>query len=855
VGKPAVVFSPNTAVQEQWADTWNLYGDTTAGRTRDLTAHFTSLTYQSLAVFEGDDDADSDGPPARGETLERLHPNGRALVEALRNQGDITIVLDECHHLLEVWGTLLRDVLDQLPDARVLGLTATPPTVMTRSQAKLTQELFGEVLYEARIPALVKEGTLAPYAQLAWVVAPTPDEAAWLGEQSERFTELTSDLFAPDFGTTPLPMWLTQRFVDPLTSGTTSWTEIVHRTPELAEAVLRFAHAGLVALPPGATLHEQHRHPPSAEDWIEVLDDWLEHCVQPSAETHPTDAHVLEAVRRTLPSIGYVLTRRGIRSGPGTVDRVTARSAAKQQAVVTICADEQRALGEEARIVVLCDHEQATATSHRRLTDDSAPDPAGSARGVLTALLGDDAGTTLAPLLVTGRTVAGDDATLDALIASVAVSDPDLAASLRVIDGTITGPWTSGQWVRHATAFFTSGGCRALIGTRGLLGEGWDAPSISTLIDLTTATTQTSVVQIRGRALRIDPAAPDKVALIWTVVCVFEGHPAGGNDWDRFVRKQRGFFTMDETGQVVDGVAGIDSAFSPFAPPPTADNDAIDARMTVRAEDRDTVRDAWLRVPAYADVVRHVVRVIPDPSTHAPAEVLDDKAGLVPYDTRIAVPASAHVAATAPVIAGLVLAVILGTALANAAPALLVLVGAGIGAYLLGRARLRALSRQRVTLPLVAAAIADGLKESGRTHDGSEALDVTPRPDGSLAITLRTDEAGSALFAQAFDEATSPMTQPRYVISRGVTTAPGLAIGRCLAAAVRPRADLEVWHTVPSALADRADHVAAFAAAWRRWVGPARTLYAHSPEGTGVVAVTTGQDPFSVTCLIRSVWQ
>ena len=42
----------------------------------------------------------------------------------------MTLVLDECHHLLEVWGRLLRDVLAELPDAFVLGLTATPPDTL-----------------------------------------------------------------------------------------------------------------------------------------------------------------------------------------------------------------------------------------------------------------------------------------------------------------------------------------------------------------------------------------------------------------------------------------------------------------------------------------------------------------------------------------------------------------------------------------------------------------------------------------------------------------------------------------------------------------------------------------------------
>ena len=131
----------------------------------------------------------------------------------------------------------------------------------------------------------------------------------------------------------------------------------------------------------------------------------------------------------------------------------------------------------------------------------------------------------------------------------------------------LEGAWTSRTWVRHVTSFFEAGGTHVLVGTRGLLGEGWDARRITGLVDLTAVTTTTAVVQTRGRALRTDPLRPDKVALNWSVTCVADDHPRGDNDWRRLVRKHAGYFGVDEQGEVVDGVAHLDEAFSPFAPP------------------------------------------------------------------------------------------------------------------------------------------------------------------------------------------------------------------------------------------------------------------------------------------------
>ena len=156
-GRTTVVLGPNTAIQTQWLRGWDAVETVPAGATRDVDGPFTALTYQSVATFDDHDAVDDEGAePA--SLLESLHPNGRALVERLKQLGDLTLVLDECHHLVEVWGRLLAELLDELPDAFVLGLTATPPSTLTAAQKVLVDELFGEPLFTASIPAVVREG-------------------------------------------------------------------------------------------------------------------------------------------------------------------------------------------------------------------------------------------------------------------------------------------------------------------------------------------------------------------------------------------------------------------------------------------------------------------------------------------------------------------------------------------------------------------------------------------------------------------------------------------------------------------------------------------------------------------------
>ena len=142
---------------------------------------------------------------------------------------------------------------------------------------------------------MVRQGDLAPFAELAWLTTPTPTEADWLAEQGERFAELTTALTDPSYGSTSFFGWLDRRFEHPA-------------EPELTDAALRMAHAGLLRLPPGARVTEAHRRPPTADDWVLLIEQWVQ-----VLQAGGKDDEIVERIRQVLPSVGYQLTKRGIR--------------------------------------------------------------------------------------------------------------------------------------------------------------------------------------------------------------------------------------------------------------------------------------------------------------------------------------------------------------------------------------------------------------------------------------------------------------------------------------------------------------------------------------------------------------
>ncbi len=866
LGRRIVVLVPNTAIQNQWIAHWRAFtpATATAGADRALTADVTVLTYQSLAVFDPEAETDAEG---HGRSpMRRLHANGLELIARLAAAGPLTLVLDECHHLLDVWGRLVAEVLDRLPGALVLGLTGTPPESLSPAEAALVDTLFGAPILGASIPALVRQGHLAPFAELAWLTPPTAAEAEHIAGEAERFAELTTDLVtSTDFLT-----WLDARFAGQTRA--IPWARLEKDEPRLAAAALRMHHAGLLALPEGARPREEHRHAPSAEDWVALLDDFVT-----NAEV---GEDVIEAVRRALPAVGYRLTRAGVRSGQSPVDRVLARSAAKTYATVEIAAAEDAALGPRLRALVLCDHERAGARLPAGLRGVLEAE-AGSAWLVLGNLVADARTRALGPMLVTGKTVAAGHDTARAFVAWA--DRPDL--TITEDDGlcVIGGPWSPRTWVGLVTAFFEQGHCRVLVGTRALLGEGWDARGVNALVDLTAAATTTSVVQTRGRALRLDPSWPEKAANVWTVVCVTDRHPKGAADWLRFVRKHRGYLAAAPDGEIVSGVAHVDAAFSPYAPPPAADLDAVNVAMGERAASRERTRAAWRLGTGFRDELVHTLRVRTPRSAPPPVVAATERP-----EPPAAVPAAAcaEPAPPAPARAGVVFALlaagvallalaVLGRATAHgsvgAVPALVL--GAPLivlGAVLWAR-RVRAVRRAGRLLagvagdpPLIrfAYAVADGLRAAGLSRRGAEGVTARVEPDGSYRLSLAgVDAADSETFALALDEMLSPIAAPRYVIPRYVLSPTGTARDRRHAAtrarewlAGTARADGVVYHAVPAALGQNRGRAAAFAAAWRTWVSAGEPVYAGTPEGEGVLATHRGEDPLSATTVLRVAW-
>jgi hypothetical protein len=890
LGVPAAVLCPSRTIQRQWAEKQALFGASSA----DLHA----LTYQSLcqtsdpegllreaalrvwtserATATGQSPQEVAAQSWEGEAARRrereigrivarvkrdvaagrlpdlpaaqlLSESALARVGALRDAGVRVVVLDECHHLLSLWGALLAAVLELLEPMHVLGLTATNPKELTAEQAALYAQLLDGEDFSVPTPAVVREGHLAPYQELVQLCTPLASECEWLADRHARFDASLLELSAAPEGSEHLGLdvWLVARLSERSGAGggQLSWGEFARARPRLADAGLRGLHARGTPAPADAPRGERYRAAPSIEDWVVLLEDYALRCLgtDPSAEAQRR----LDALQVALGDLGFAVTRQGIRRVGGEVDRVLLSSAGKPMAMCDALACESDGRGAGLRALVLCDSERPP-----RQPEGSPLALTGGGRGLLAAIGADERLIGSRPALVTGETFAVVAVDVDwwaARLDSLADDWAGFAGGLRgEADGELVvwrhrdARFDSQTWTAWATRLLAGGEIQVLVGTRGLLGEGWDCPPVNVLVDMTAVAADVSVRQMRGRSLRLDPLDPAKLANNWDIVCVAPQLGRGLADYGRFVRRHQHLHAPCEDGTIETGPSHVHPELSPFAPPAEERFVAINIEQQERAVDRDAARDRWRIGEPYRGVDLDVLVVRNPPRVRGDEPTLVGLEGVAPSRRawRSAASVGTLLAAGAVTAAGAVVA----------APVLLVIGGAGLLAGGAGTAAARTARRraQPESLPLewAAGAVCDAYVALGElAPEALRTLRFGVRPEGWVRVSLPDAEPQvSRLVSAALDELFGGGALARYVVSRRVGGGP---FSRSRVA----------WHAVPADLARRKERATAFAAAWRHWMGAGELVYCHGGDERGRQLASLASALPVLETQRRSIWR
>ena len=608
-GNPALILVPTVTIREQWVDRIQTAFLEDGQRLSDLVSQnlkemkaLTIVTYQAFHSAMNQLQSQEDG--------EAEDFMGLDLLASLRAQKVATLCLDECHHLRNEWWKSLEAFRKQYEPLQVISLTATPPYDSEPELWERYIRMCGEIDQEITVPELVKEDTLCPHQDFVYMCSPTAEEAERLKQFEETKWDYIHHLIVdPDF----------QTFVagSKVLKGDIS-SDLLLEDPKYLSAMLIYMHSQGLTIPPSLqNLLGTQKLPALTSYWLETL---LQSILYQTPDWYDDPDGYRKKLEADLKARGLVEKRQVYLVKSKASDQLLTQSLGKLSAIVDIFLTEYESLGQELRQLVLADYIRKDFATY--LGDNQATI---SQLGVL-------------PYFESIRRKAQEQETpvsLAVLSGSVVILPTDVVAELKELLPQVPlsfssighldpkdyvqvdFPSSAKGIVAAVTELFQRGQIQVLVGTKSLLGEGWDAPCVNSLILGSFVGSFMLSNQMRGRAIRIWPGHPEKTSNIWHLVAVQaqalitlpseEPRPESNQDLQTLSRRMEHFLGLAYNQESIE--TGLDRLDFPKPPFKKKQISEYNERVKSLSKDRAGLRKKWQDALVVADQLEIVTEV------------------------------------------------------------------------------------------------------------------------------------------------------------------------------------------------------------------------------------------------------
>lgn len=571
INKPTLIIAPTLAIKQQWKDRFTelfLKGKQPEWISMDIKQpkFITVTTYQSLhSIYKEsevpenvEDEYADDFEPEKDEEV--TQSESARIQQNIVSLGFGTLILDEAHHLRTAWWQTMMDLKESLDDVIVVALTATPPFDVSAGEWQRYVELCGSIDLEISVPELVKEKELCPHQDYVHFSAPEGEEL----EMILRFREETNLLVEELLGDQRIQELLENHpwMTDPMEYV----TEILDHPAYFSSILIYLKHVGSDSYREALPIvgMQEVALPVFTIEWFEELLTGILF----SDERITDDEDIRKQIKGRLSRIGAIERRKVMLLSTGKMNRKLTHSISKLNSISEIVKSEKRLLKEKLRMVIL--------TDYIRLLD--LPAKAGDELplvriGVVPIFekIRRDVGLNVKVGVLTGSLVIlpkSERSLVDEISKrhDIAVQWNMLAHDPSYIRADLNTA-NRQKMVSVLTEVFASGGVDVLVGTAALLGEGWDAPCVNSLIMASYVGSFMQSNQMRGRAIRVDRNNPSKTSSIWHLVCVDRDLEDPGYDYDLLARRFRSLVGVSEKEDVIEtGMARLELEKPPFTP-------------------------------------------------------------------------------------------------------------------------------------------------------------------------------------------------------------------------------------------------------------------------------------------------
>ena len=520
-GNPTLILVPTVTIRQQWVDRINqafLSDDNLVEQliSQDLKRPkiITVATYQALHSAMNQVVGDSLIEDTDDESQqEHFDFQGFDIRKTFEDKDLGTLCLDECHHLRNEWWKSLEIFRKSFPKIKMISLTATPPYEGEPALWERYISMCGEIDEEITVPELVKEGTLCPHQDYVYFAFPTKEERTQLDQFEKQklnfLTKLSTDInFSNTIQSSPA---LSNQISD----------DDLLANPKYLSAILIFLWSKELPFPQRfQELLAAKALPTFTLEWFETL---LNGIIFQVPNWFGFTEEAFNQLKSDLKANGLIERNQVKLIRNKKQDVLLNQSLGKLNAVRDIFKAEYQALGSNLRQLVLTDfirkdfqvhlgdkNAQFTQLGvlsyfesiHREMIEQSWTVPVAVLTGSLV-IIPTSAKEHLERLIPNSRLsydVIGQLSQEDYLKVSISGSYHDLVTAL--------------------TQLFQDGYIKVIIGTKSLLGEGWDAPCVNSLILASFVGSFMLSNQMRGRAIRVWPDNPNKTSNIWHLVSI-----------------------------------------------------------------------------------------------------------------------------------------------------------------------------------------------------------------------------------------------------------------------------------------------------------------------------------------------
>lgn len=591
--KPCLILSPRIVIREQWLErikdgflNERLSPEDILSNDMKNPKLITSITYQTL--FCGMTRYAGMTEEEETENREAMDFSDFELLRTVKKAGIKVICLDECHHLKNEWWKALEDFMKEMGEVTVISLTATPPYDATPVQWERYCNMCGPVDEEITVPELVKENSLCPHQDFVYFNYPTGEEQ----EKVDFFRQKAAQMMQKLMGDARLKEAVASHKGLEDVQG---YLEKLLENPAYLSSLLIYCQEQNI---PYARrwlkILNVKELPPMSEKWMEIL---LQGFLYDDVSEFVCQEEYREELIRQLKAHGLIERKKVAFFVNQKLEKTLMNSAGKLKSISEICKLEYSSVGNQLRLLILTDYikkEYARKLGKPNFLPDSL--------GVL-------------PIFEMLRRE-NPDWKLGVLCGSlIYIPDTALAALKRIScsfgieklpskallneNGECLGyseillTENTHLCTQMITMLFEKGEIEILIGTKSLLGEGWDSPCINALIMASSVGSYVLGNQMRGRAIRASKDNPDKTSNIWHLVCMTDTKESCEvtEDFRTLQRRMMGFLGVSYDGTVIEnGMERLNTITPPYTYRHLME---INEDMKLRACMREELKAQW----------------------------------------------------------------------------------------------------------------------------------------------------------------------------------------------------------------------------------------------------------------------